>query len=246
MQSSRHILIVEDERDLAELLALNLSKAGYETTTALDGRMALRLLAERKPDLILLDLMLPELSGTEVAGRVRTNAATASIPIIMLTAKGEELDQLVGLAVGADDYIAKPFSMKVVLARIEAVLRRTSGAAPVSNVLRAGPLEIDADAHRVSCRGQPIRLTVTEFRLLSTLVQSEGRVVSRAGLIRRAIGPGITVTPRTIDVHVTALRKKLGEDGGMIETVRGVGYRFSTEPESAEPSATGSGAERTD
>ncbi|GIK18753.1 MAG: response regulator [Leptolyngbya sp. PLA2] len=245
MQPNRHILIVEDERDLAELLAFNLRKAGYETTTAHDGRQALKALGERKPDLILLDLMLPELSGTEVAGRVRTNAATASIPIVMLTAKGEEVDQLVGLAVGADDYITKPFSTKVLLARIEAVLRRASGQAPVSSLLRAGPVEIDADAHRVSCRGQPIRLTVTEFRLLSTLVQSEGRVVSRAGLIRRAIGPGITVTPRTIDVHVTALRKKLGEDGAMIETVRGVGYRFSTEPEAAEPSAAGSGAERT-
>lgn len=130
MQPNRHILIVEDERDLAELLAFNLRKAGYETTTAHDGRQALKALAERKPDLILLDLMLPELSGTEVAGRVRTNAATAATPIIMLTAKGEEVDQLVGLAVGADDYVTKPFSTKVLLARVEAVLRRASGAAP--------------------------------------------------------------------------------------------------------------------
>lgn len=223
----KHILIVEDESDLAELLELNLRKAGYETAVVHKGRQALDAVSTRPPDLILLDLMLPELSGTEIAGRVRSNPKTASIPIIMLTAKGEEVDQIVGLAVGADDYIPKPFSMKVLLARIEAVLRRAGKSDPEQSTLRLGQIEMNLETYNVTSEGKPVKLTATEFRLLSALIQAGGRILSRASLISRAMGQGVTVTDRTIDVHITAIRKKLGGQGLLIRTVRSMGYRAS-------------------
>jgi two-component system phosphate regulon response regulator PhoB len=228
----RDILVVDDENDLVELLMYNLAKAGYAPRSARNGRQALEQVAQKIPDLIVLDIMLPELTGTEITSRLRTNPATAHIPIVMLTAKGEEVDQIVGLTVGADDYITKPFSMKVLLARVDAVLRRTSPAArgDVPTIaLRMGPIEIDPDTHQVTVDAQPIKLTLTEFRLLAALVQANGKVLNRAILMAKAMGPGVTVTERTIDVHVTSIRKKLGEHANIIKTVRGVGYRATLE-----------------
>jgi two-component system phosphate regulon response regulator PhoB len=227
----RHILVVEDQRDLAEMLSFNLSRANYDVSVAYDGRAALRKTQETKPDLVLLDLMIPELPGTEVATRIRTDPVIASTPIIMLTAKADEVDQLVGLAVGADDYITKPFSVKVLLARVEAVLRRA--ATPPQQAgsrLRLGPIELDTETHEAFAGGEPVKLTLTEFRLLAALITAGGRILNRQQLMSRAIGPGVTVTERTIDVHITAVRKKLGEHGALIRTVRGVGYRVTEEP----------------
>jgi DNA-binding response OmpR family regulator len=237
-RTRRRVLVVEDQRDIAEMLVFNLNRAGYEATALHDGRSALQSIEKSPPDLVLLDVMIPELSGTELASRLRSVPATNSLPIIMLTARAEEVDQLVGLTVGADDYITKPFSMSVLLARIEAVLRRASGAAggsgapaPGANVLRMGEVEVNLDTHQVRLGAEPLRLTLTEFRLLSTLLAASGRVLSRSHLINKAMGPGILVTERTIDVHMTALRKKLGPHGTIIQTVRGVGYRATQEPE---------------
>ncbi len=238
MTERRNILVVEDERDLSELLLYNLNRAGYAVTVASTGRQGLEAVSARIPDLILLDIMLPELSGTEVAGRVRANPATSHVPIIMLTAKGSEVDQVVGLAVGADDYVTKPFSMKVLLARVEAVLRRTNrGGATEPRLLTMAGVQLNLETHEATVDGEPIKLTLTEFRLLSALLQANGRVLSRSSLMGRAMGPGVTVTERTIDVHVTAIRKKLDQHAGIIKTVRGVGYRATPEPEN-EPDGT--------
>ncbi len=230
MSESKTVLIVDDERDLLELVSYNLRRTGYEVLSATNGRKALDLIVETKPDLVLLDLMLPELGGTEIASRVRANPLTATIPIIMLTAKGSETDQVLGLAVGADDYIAKPFSMKVLLARVEAILRRTSRAASDHAQLSLEAVRLDLETHEAFVHDELIKLTVTEFRILAALIQAKGRVLSRAALMNKAIGPGITVTERTIDVHVTAIRKKLGDQADLIKTVRGVGYRATPEP----------------
>lgn len=234
MGLQKHVLVVDDEKDLCELLVYNLTKAGYETSVAHNGRQALDVLARRVPDLILLDVMLPELSGTEVASRVRTNPTTAHVPIMMLTAKGEEVDQIVGLTVGADDYVIKPFSVKVLIARVEALLRRTHRAPDGSKRLGLGPIEIDSDTHEVFLDGQSIKLTLTEFRLLAALVQAGSRVLSRATLMAKAMGPGVTVTERTIDVHITSIRKKLGVHANIIKTIRGVGYKATLDQEDAD------------
>ena len=226
MAAPRTILIVEDEPDLAELVAMNLERAGYQPYRAHEGRSGLETARTLIPDLILLDVMLPGLSGTEVAQRLRLDSATAHIPIIMLTAKSAEVDEVVGLSAGADDYITKPFSLTVLLARIETVLRRSPADAGRKPILEAGPIQIRTDTHRVTVRGEDVRLTLTEFRILASLVEGRGAVLSRKELMHKAIGPGVRVTPRTIDVHVTALRRKLGEAGNSIETVRGVGYRL--------------------
>lgn len=230
MQEIRSILVVEDELDLAELLRYNLNVSGHRTEVVHSGRGALEAVAAKKPDLIILDVMLPELDGIEVATRLKRNAETSSIPIIMLTAKSADADQIRGLDAGADDYVTKPFSIKVLLARVDAVLRRSSKEAGASSIIELGPVRLDLDRHEATSAGESIKLTLTEFRLLAALMQAPGRVLSRRGLISNAIGPGITVTERTIDVHVAAIRKKLGDFGSMIQTVRGVGYRI-TEPE---------------
>lgn len=225
MSQGKHVLIVDDERDLAELLTINLQRAGYRTSVAHDGRSALASIATDPPDLVILDIMMPELSGTEVAGRIRSDPATATLPIVMLTAKGEEVDEIVGLTVGADDYITKPFSIKVLLARVAAVLRRAEESAGSGAITRIGPVRINTDTHECVVDGAPVKLTLTEFRLLAALAQASGKVLSRSTLMNRAMGPGVTVTERTIDVHITSIRRKLGEAGQMIQTVRGVGYR---------------------
>ncbi len=229
MASRKHILIVEDERDLADLIAYNLDKAGYATSVANAGRRALEIVEQTPPDLVILDLMLPELSGTEIATRLRATPRSAAIPIIMLTAKTSEAEQLTGLALGADDYITKPCSMKVLVARVAAVLRRVESSPKPDSTLRLGPISVDLTTHEAQVNAQTLKLTLTEFRLLASLLQAGGRVLSRAALMSKAMGPGVTVTERTIDVHITAIRKKLGAAGSMIRTVRGVGYRATAE-----------------
>jgi DNA-binding response OmpR family regulator len=225
------ILIADDERELCETVAYNLTRAGYDVRSVHDGRQALRIALDFHPDLVVLDLMMPEIGGLEVARRLRETPGFARTPILMLTALGDEEAEVRGLAAGADDYVAKPFSMKVLLARVEALLRRArEDGNRAGGRLTLGPIEIDTDTHEVTCAGKPMRLTVTEFRLLAALLAAEGKVLSRATLIKAAMGPGVTVTERTIDVHITSIRRKLGrEHAAMIRTVRGVGYRATLE-----------------
>jgi two-component system phosphate regulon response regulator PhoB len=238
MLQPKRLLVVEDERDLAEMLAYNLKRAGYQVSLAHDGAEGLNLARQQVPDLVLLDIMLPAMSGIEVARQLRTDPMTSGIGIVMLTARAEETDQVAGLAIGADDYVTKPFSMKVLLARVEALLRRaaegtraasgSAGSQPGGGTsVRVGPVEADLSSHRATVDGQEIKLTLTEFRLLVALLQTPKRVLTRSDLITRVMGPGIVVTARTIDVHIAAIRKKLGEHGPMIRTVRGVGYQLS-------------------
>jgi two-component system phosphate regulon response regulator PhoB len=226
MQENRHILVVEDELDLAELLRYNLNISGHNTEVVHTGQGALKAVAQKQPDLIILDVMLPEIDGIEVATRLKKDQNTAGIPIIFLTAKSADEDQIKGLDAGADDYVTKPFSVKVLLARVDATLRRNSKDAGSTSIIELGPVSLDTELHEAAVDGHGVRLTLTEFRLLATLMAGPNRVLSRRGLISNAIGPGITVTERTIDVHIAAIRKKLGSHGSMIQTVRGVGYRI--------------------
>lgn len=220
------ILIIEDEPPISEVLTYNLEREGYKVQTAFDGREGLRAAQTQRPDLVILDLMLPGLSGLDVCRELRANSATAAVPIIMLTAKAEETDQVVGFAMGADDYVTKPFSVKVLLQRVGAILRRASSPEPEVDVLEHGPLRLDKQSYRVTLNGEVIALTPTEFRLLEALMRQPGRAFSRADLMDRVIIDAL-VGERTIDVHVKSLRSKLGDAGRYIETVRGIGYRFS-------------------
>ncbi|MFW6154816.1 MAG: response regulator [Planctomycetota bacterium] len=226
--SAKRILVVEDERDMAELIAMRLKREHYEVETVHDGLTALRRIRAEAPDLILLDLMLPRMSGTELAGELRRDERVAHIPIIMLTARGETTDEVLGLHLGADDYISKPFSMSVLLARMAAVFRRLTRAEGGGDVLTAGPILLDRQKYRVDVDGKPVALTRTEFRLLGAIVAAKGRVLSRSQLIDQALGMDAMVTDRTIDVHITALRRKLGNARGYVQTVRGVGYRLAS------------------
>jgi two-component system phosphate regulon response regulator PhoB len=232
------ILVVDDEKDLVDLISYNLQRNGYRVLTADSGDAALVIARRDKPDLVLLDLMLPGTSGTEVARQLRADSRTAHLPIVMLTAKSEETDVIVGLTLGADDYVTKPFSMKILLARLNTVLRRAdqagSAAVPSEAPLRAGPLAIDPAKHEVTVDGEPIKLTLTEFKLLSALVAARGRVLNRDQLMDKAMGVDIAVTDRAIDVHVTAIRKKLGAANWLIRTVRGVGYSLQEAPDADE------------
>jgi two-component system phosphate regulon response regulator PhoB len=220
------ILIVEDEPSLTEVLSYNLKREGYEPIVAHDGREGLRKAQTLLPDLIILDIMLPTLGGLEVCKELRASPTTAHIPVLMLTAKTEETDQVVGFAVGADDYVTKPFSVKVLLQRIRVLLRRCSAAEPASEVIELGGIKIDKRSHRVLLDNRPLPLTPTEFRLLETLMRQPGRAFTRRDLMESAIGDGAIVLERTIDVHIKSLRRKLGHASDLIETVRGVGYRF--------------------
>ena len=231
-QVRKRILVVDDERDITEMVAFNLGRNGYDVLTSDTGTDALEVARREVPDLIVLDLMLPGLDGTEVTRRLKADAKTARIPIIMLTAKGEETDVVVGLTLGADDYVTKPFSMKILLARLGTVLRRAEAAAapePAGAILSAGPLRIDPDKHEATVEGEAIKLTLTEFKLLSALVAARGRVLTRDQLMDKAMGTDVFVTDRAIDVHVTAIRKKLGKASWLVHTVRGVGYRLQEE-----------------
>jgi len=227
MRKGKSILIVEDETDLAELLRYNLDHEGYTCRCASDGESALAESRRSRPDLIILDRMLPEKSGDEIIGQLKADPPTSTIPIIMLTAKGEETDQLVGFALGADDYVTKPFSMKLLLARVAAVFRRAATAGAPAEVLSSGPVDLDQSRHEVRVQGKGVPVTSTEFRILQTLMSAHERVLDRDQLITTALGHDAVVTDRTIDVHIAAIRRKLGvKAAGWLQTVRGVGYTF--------------------
>lgn len=231
MTTTKTILIAEDETDLSELLSYNLQKEGYVCRCVADGAAAIDDVRRQPPDLIVLDRMLPKKSGDEVASALQREARTATIPIIMLTAKAEESDQLVGFALGATDYITKPFSMKVLIARVAAMFRRSETAVTPSTKLSAGPIELDVDRFEVTVNAERIPLTTTEFRILKTLMAANGRVLDRAKLIDMVLGSAVAVTDRTIDVHIAAMRKKMGASAVWVQTVRGVGYTFRSPDE---------------
>jgi two-component system phosphate regulon response regulator PhoB len=220
------ILIIEDERGLTDVLTYNLEREGYDVAVAHDGQEGLRKAQMQLPDLILLDLMLPTMNGLDVCRELRSGERTKVIPILMLTAKAEETDQVVGFTMGADDYVTKPFSVKVLLQRIKALQRRTDQGAEPSEVIDHLGVRIDRVRHKASLNNVELDLTPTEFRLLECLLRQPGRAFSRPQLMDVAIGEGAVVLERTIDVHIKTLRRKLGEENDFIETVRGVGYRF--------------------
>jgi two-component system phosphate regulon response regulator PhoB len=220
------ILIIEDERALTQVLTYNLQREGYETLLAHDGQEGLRKAQTHIPDLILLDLMLPVMDGLEVCRQLRGGEQTRKIPILMLTAKGEETDQLVGFSLGADDYVTKPFSVKVLLQRIKAIQRRFQGEEELADVIDHLGVRLDRLRHQVSVNSKPVELTPTEFRLLECFLRQPGRAFTRAQLMDAAMGEEAVVLERTIDVHVKSLRRKLGPAGKLIETVRGLGYRL--------------------
>lgn len=219
------ILIIEDERGLTDVLEYNLKREGYETIVAHDGQTGLRKAQTQLPDLILLDIMLPGLSGLEVCRELRSGDHTRDIPIIIISAKSEETDQIVGFSLGADDYVTKPFHVKVLLQRIKALQRRLEGVADPVDVVEHLGVRIDRVRHRAYAEERELDLTPTEFRLLECLLRQPGRAFTRHHLMDAAIGEGAIVLERTIDVHIKTLRKKLGTSD-LIETVRGVGYRF--------------------
>ena len=225
------ILIVDDEEDILELVAYNLGREGYQTSSAASGEEALKKARSDTPDLIVLDLMLPGIDGLRVMKTLKEDSATREIPTVMLTAKGEEADIVTGLELGADDYISKPFSPRVLLARVRAVLRRrkeTVGQTP--SPLRIHDLEIHQGRRSVSIKGEPVELTFTEFQVLSFLAARPGWVFTRTQIVDAVRGESYPVTDRSVDVQIVGLRKKLGAYGKYIETVRGVGYRFRENP----------------
>jgi len=224
-----HILVVDDDREIRTLLRDFLDKNGFAATAVADGQETRRALARERYDLVVLDLMLPGMDGLEVCRRLRAEGATAGVPVIMLTAKADEVDRVVGLELGADDYVVKPFSPKELVARVRAVLRRSRPPAEAGVVLKAGTLALDAARHVVTVDARPLSLTPKEFDLLHALMESTGRVLSREQLLARVWGYAHAeeIESRTVDVHVRRLRAKLGtEHAGRIKTVRGVGYRF--------------------
>ncbi|MGN6628113.1 MAG: response regulator [Tepidisphaeraceae bacterium] len=235
----KRILVVDDEKDLRDLISFNLKRNGYDVLTASNGKEALEIAEREIPDLILLDIMMPGVDGTEVTRRLKADARLSQIPLIMLTARSEETDVVVGLTLGADDYVTKPFSMSILLARLSSVLRRRNpdaASAPEEDgdILRAGPLTIDPHKHEAMVDGESLKLTLTEFKLLTALVTARGRVLSRDQLMDKAMGTDVFVTDRAIDVHVTAIRRKLGEAAYLVHTVRGVGYRLQESADEAE------------
>jgi two-component system phosphate regulon response regulator PhoB len=219
------VLVIEDEDDLREVLQYNLTQAGHRPYGAATGEAGLRLAHEVRPEVVLLDLMLPDLPGTNVAKALRREPETHLVPIIMVTAKAEEIDRIVGFELGADDYVVKPFSVRELMLRIEAVLRR--GRAPEHRMIEIGELRIDREAHRVTVGPDEISLTALEFKLLVTLTERRDRVQARATLLSDVWAVDAEIASRTVDTHVKRLRDKLGTAGRFIETVRGVGYRFS-------------------
>jgi two-component system phosphate regulon response regulator PhoB len=226
------VLVVEDESDLQAVLEYNLRQAGHEPIAVTRGREAIQTAQELRPDLVLLDLMLPDISGTDVCKALKEDPATRHIPVVVLTARGEEIDRVVGFELGADDYVVKPFSVRELLLRIQAILRRgtaqeTAGAA---ERVQFGCLSIDSAAHRVWVSGKEIELTALEFKLLVTLYQRRDRVQTRASLLDDVWGMRSDITTRTVDTHVKRLREKLEEAREYVETVRGVGYRFVASP----------------
>jgi two-component system phosphate regulon response regulator PhoB len=224
--SGRQVLIIEDESDVADLLEMTLRKAGFKAWTTGDGASGLQKARDNRPDFIILDLMLPKMSGLDVCRILKGDATTSHIPILMLTAKAEEIDRIVGLEFGADDYVTKPFSPREVMLRIRAILRR--GEKP-EETLKAGSILIDPARHQVRVNGKRVHLTSLEFKLLRTLMQRRGRVQERDKLLNDVWGYESVIDTRTVDTHVRRLREKLGKAGDVIETVRGFGYRLRDE-----------------
>jgi len=224
-----HVLVVDDEKDIRDLLEYNLQKNNHQVTCVATGEQALEAARKEVPGMIILDIMLPGQDGLEVCKKLRSESKTAEVPIIMISAKGEEADVVVGLELGADDYITKPFSPRVVLARIKAVLRRREEAAvnTSSSIIKADKLVIDLDRHEAKIEDEVLSLTALEMRILSTLASSPGKVFTRFQIVESTQGVGVGVTDRSVDVHIVSLRRKLGDSAKLIETVRGVGYRFS-------------------
>lgn len=227
--SKKRIVVIEDEPDILEVLSYNLKREGYEVSAATDGIKGLALVKKETPDLLLLDLMLPGMDGVDICSNIKKDPQTQGTLIIMVTAKGEESDIVLGLGVGADDYIAKPFSPRELIARVKAVLRRGILVEKSSSLekITLGELVIDAVRHRVDVSGREVRLTATEFRLLHYLASYPGRVFSREQLLNRALGDDVVIVDRNIDVHIRGIRKKMEVDPPLIETIRGVGYRMT-------------------
>jgi phosphate regulon transcriptional regulator PhoB len=225
------ILIVEDEKDIVKMLDYNLEKEGFRIFSAYNGEDALKMAKKEKPDIIILDLMLPGIDGLEVCKTLKKEEAASSIPIIMLTAKAQEADKIVGLELGADDYVTKPFSPRELIARIKAVLRRAKEKEKVTDILKIGDLAIDFSKIQVSIKGKQVELTAKEFELLNTLIKAKGRVLSRDYLLDTIWGfdQSMEIQTRTVDVHIRTLRKKLKGEAGRIITVKNYGYRFESE-----------------
>ena len=221
------ILVVDDEPDLLELVRLTLGQEGFRVETAVNGADALAKVTALRPDLLVLDLMLPDLSGTEVCRQIRSAPETARLPVIMLTARSEEIDRIVGFELGADDYVTKPFSPRELILRVKAVLRRGSQPETRSRRLEHEQLTLDQESHRCTVDRKEVELTAKEFGLLAALMSRPGRVLSREQLLDEVWGSDISVTHRTVDTHLKRLREKLGSAGPLIHTVRGVGYRFA-------------------
>jgi two-component system phosphate regulon response regulator PhoB len=228
------ILVIEDEPDLQQVLEYNLRQSGHDVVCAGRAGEGLKLARQRAPELLILDLMLPDMPGTDVCKSLRADPETRAIPILMLTAKGEEIDRVVGFELGADDYMTKPFSMRELLLRVQAILRRASGPVDETPVVRFGRLRIDKAAHRVWVDDREVELTALEFKLLVMLHERKNRVQTRDALLEEVWGMAADITTRTVDTHVKRLREKLGVAADYIETVRGAGYRFAETPEPVE------------
>ena len=224
------ILVIDDEADLTELVRYNVEREGFDVIAAADGQTGLRIAKQHRPDLIILDVMMPGMDGLDVCRELRKDSGTDRTPVIMLTARAAEPDRVVGLELGADDYLTKPFSPRELVARVKAVLRRTQYQNDDTQTIRRGGLLIDPVRHEVSWEGRPVALTATEFRILRFLAGRAGRVMSRDEIVDAALGREAAVFDRTIDVHITAIRKKLGAGGAHVETVRGFGYKFRDRP----------------
>jgi len=224
------ILLVEDEADLREVVEFNLKQAGHEVVTTGSGRSGLTLASEFSPEVVLLDIMLPDLSGLEVCRQLRAKEETKGLKVVMITARGEEIDRIVGFEIGADDYLVKPFSVRELVLRVSALVRRNQEGPATETLVTFGVLKMDRDAHRAWVDGEVVDLTALEFRLLSLLHERRDRVQSRSALLDVVWGIRADVTTRTVDTHVKRLREKLGAARDYIETVRGVGYRFVADP----------------
>ena len=226
MSPPPHVLIVDDERDLVRLLEFNLQQAGFETAAAYGGEEALQKVRQRMPDLVVLDLMLPDIPGTEVCRQIKASPRTRHVPVLMLTARTDEVDRVVGFEVGADDFVTKPFSVRELVLRVRAVLRRGGSAEGDQERDQVGPIRVDPAAHRAYVDGQEVALTALEFKLLTTFMTRLGRVQTRESLLQDVWGVSSDLQTRTVDTHVKRLREKLGAGRDLIETVRGIGYRM--------------------
>lgn len=228
--NKRSVLVIEDDSAIAEVLEYNLEREGYDVERSSDGRDGLRVARSTTPDLVILDLMLPGIDGIEICRELRADKTTRHVPILMLTAKSEETDQIIGFSVGADDYVTKPFSVKVLMQRVRVLMsRRLKTSDSEEDSLELHGIRLDRVAHQVYCEEKPLPLTPTEYRLLETMMRQPGRAFTRNDLLNSAVGNDTIVLERTIDVHIRSLRQKLGDVAPAIETVRGIGYRFARE-----------------